>query len=73
MIFSVWTAIVFWAFILGFLLGLSFPDPGEKKARIISETKDGGFDFFISDKEYENFLSYDGTTQQKEQDYGKRN
>ncbi len=66
MIFSVWTVIVFWAFILGFWLGLSFPNSGEKKKHIQTELKDGGFDFYISDKEYENFLSYDGTTRQKE-------
>ena len=63
---SFWIGVMFWAFILGFWLGITFPGSNKpRKTAAASETSDG-YDFYISDSQYKNFLSYDGTTQEKE-------
>ena len=63
---SFWIAIMIWAFIFGFWLGVSLPNSGNKPPKSSAAEIDDGLDFYISNKEYRNFLSYDGTTQQKE-------
>ena len=63
---SFWIAVLFWAFFLGFLLGISFPDQKKPQKRSFETEIKDLYDFGISGKEYENFLNYDGTTQEKE-------
>ena len=63
---SFWIAVMFWAFIMGFWLGISFPNQNTKPPKSYPAEIGDGLDFYISDKEYRNFLSYDGTTQEKE-------
>lgn len=55
---------LFWAFITGFLLGISFID--FKKKPITIKTQDTSRitdDFSIINEEYRNFLNYDGSKQ----------
>ena len=63
---SFWISVLFWAFLLGFWLGISFPTPKNKRKRSAAEGRNDNLDFYISENEYANFLSYDGTTQNKE-------
>lgn len=63
---SFWITALFWSFILGFWLGLLFPTPRSPKRQTAKSSIDPDLDFYISNKEYSNFLSYDGTTQEKE-------
>ncbi|MCQ2450463.1 MAG: hypothetical protein MJ080_00600 [Clostridia bacterium] len=69
---TVYVAIFLWAFLIGFMLGISFPD--NKKPKAVTDKISTVFnksDFSMTDEQYRNFLSYDGTVQ-KGVNYGRK-
>ena len=60
---SFWIAALIWSFFLGFWLGMLFPTRKSPKKQRAESRINTDLDFYISNKEYQNFLSYDGTTQ----------
>ncbi len=60
---SIYLFTLFWAFVLGFLLGFSFPIKKKCTVKAVQNRKIADDGFSAINEEYRNFLSYDGTKQ----------
>ncbi len=60
---TIYIALLLWAFILGFLIGISFPTAKNPQKVLTESSVISNDGFSISNKEYRNFLTYDGSVQ----------